>query len=120
MIDYAIEEGTKEIKGDRTLTWYYKKMASGDAFAYCYDTVPVACNKETGALYQGSINITLPSGLFTSCRNVHVTPAGSTGAGYAFFGRYVYYTTYINLLFLSTASATKDIAYSALVIGRWK
>lgn len=112
--DYIIDHGTDE-NG-----WHWEKWASGKAVCYKYATSTVDCTTASGALYQGTVDVELPSDFFTACHNVDIDAAGSTGAGYAFFGRYVYYETYINALFFATVSAVKDISYSVKVIGRWK
>lgn len=114
--DFVIERGTSGI-------WTYEKWASGKVVCYGYDTQTVACTTTYGNLYGGSTTISLPSGLFVSSGidSIHVTAGGSTGSGYAFFGRYASATnTRFSALFLSTASASKDITFSAEVIGKWK
>lgn len=116
-VDYIVEQGEKTADG---VIWFYEKYASGKVVANCYNTSTVNCTTASGNLYQGNTNLTLPSDLFVSCENIQISAAGSSGAGYSFFGRYVYYTTYINVLFFATASATKDISYSAMIIGKWK
>ena len=114
--DYVVEQGTSGI-------WTYEKWANGKAVCYGYDTKTVACTTAYGYLYGGSTTISLPSGLFVSggIDSIHVTTGGSTGSGYAFFGRYASATnTGFSALFLSTASASKDITFSAEVKGTWK
>lgn len=111
--DAIVEAGTSGM-------WTYQKFASGIVKCWGYNTSSVACTSQSGNLYYGTTELSIPDGLFTSCDGVHITAAGSTGSGYAFFGRYVYYTTYINALFFSTVSATKNISYSVEITGRWK
>lgn len=115
-MDIVIERGTSGM-------WIYEKWASGKAVCYGYDTKTVACTTAYGSLYGGSITISLPSGLFADggINNIHVTTGGSTGSGYAFFGRYASATSAgFNALFLSTASASKNITFSVEVKGKWK
>lgn len=101
--------------------WSYEKKASGDVTCRRYLTSTVKCTTASGSVYCGSVDINLPSGLFTEVENIHVSAAGSSGAGYAWFGRYASVTnTGFNALFFATVSATKDIAYSIEVTGRWK
>lgn len=114
--DYIVGQGTNGI-------WNYRKWASGVAECWGYDTKTVVCTTTYGSLYGGSVAITLPSGLFASggidC--IQMTVGGSTGSGYAFFGRYASAAnTGFSALFFSTASATKDITYSVEVRGKWK
>lgn len=112
--DYVVEEGMIGI-------WHFERWSSGKARAWCRTTSTVSCTTASvGGLYQGRVNINMPSGLFTECENIQVTAGSSTGSGYAFFGRYLYYTTYINLLFFSTASESKDISYSIEIVGKWE
>lgn len=113
-VDYLVETGTSGI-------WTCEKWASGKAVAYGFDTKTVPCTSASGAVYFGTTTVTLPSGLFTGIDNIQVAAGGSSGAGYAWFGRYATVTnTSFNALFFATVSDTKDILFSAQIIGTWK
>lgn len=112
--DYVVEYGVNGV-------WTYEKWNSGKAVCRCSDTKSVACTTTYGNLYGGSTAISLPSDLFVSVDNIKVVTGGSTGSGYAFFGRYASVTTSeFSALFFSTASASKSISFSAEIVGTWK